>query len=237
MSLDGYIARPDGAVDFLVKNKDTSRLKAEFFATVDTAGYGPHGHPVTRVLIRQRCSEPTQPLTRYSFRLFQPMIAGMRVLAAALLPLFLIKSSLGCSVLSHEAVIDALWDVKLKSVLLSRFPNATETELKRAHGYAYGGAIIQDLGYYPHGNKTFSDLTHYVRTGDFVLALISESQNLDELAFALGAMSHYVSDIEVHRFATNLGVPLLYPKLGRKYRTCDDVRRRSCGTSEDRIWI
>jgi len=145
------------------------------------------------------------------------MIAGMRVLAAGLLPLFLIKSSLGCSVLSHEAVIDALWDVKLKSVLLSRFPTATEAELKRAHGYAYGCAIIQDLGYYPHGNKTFSDLTHYVRTGDFVLALFSESQNLDELAFALGAMSHYVSDIEVHRFATNLGVPLLYPKLGRKY--------------------
>jgi dihydrofolate reductase len=34
MSLDGYIARPDGAVDFLVKDKDASRLKAEFFATV-----------------------------------------------------------------------------------------------------------------------------------------------------------------------------------------------------------
>jgi hypothetical protein len=114
-------------------------------------------------------------------------------------------------------VIDALWDVKLKSVLVAQFPNATNDELKQAHGYAYGGAIIQDLGYYPHGNKTFSDLTHYVRTGDFVLALISESRNLNELAFALGAMSHYISDIEVHRSATNRGEPLLYPKLARKY--------------------
>jgi hypothetical protein len=145
------------------------------------------------------------------------MIAIMRALAVLFLSLLAIKPSLGCSVLSHEAVIDALWDVKLKSVLLAQFPNATNEELKQAHGYAYGGAIIQDLGYYPHGNKTFSDLTHYVRTGDFVLALISESRNLNELAFALGAMSHYISDIEVHRSATNRGEPLLYPKLGRKY--------------------
>lgn len=134
-----------------------------------------------------------------------------------LLSLLILKSSLGSSVLSHEALIDALWDVKLKSVLVAQFPNATNDELKQAHGYAYGGAIIQDLGYYPHGNKTFSDLTHYVRTGDFVLALISESRNLNEFAFALGAMSHYISDIEVHRSATNRGEPLLYPKLARKY--------------------
>ena len=145
------------------------------------------------------------------------MIASMRALAVVFLSLLIVKPSLSCSVLSHEALIDALWDMKMKSVLLRQFPNATNEELKQAHGYAYGGAIIQDLGYYPHGNKTFSDLTHYVRTGDFVVALISESQNLDELAFALGAMSHYISDIEVHRFATNPGEPLLYPKLGRKY--------------------
>jgi hypothetical protein len=145
------------------------------------------------------------------------MIASMRALAVILLSLSIIKPSLGCSVLSHEAVIDALWDVKLKSVLLRQFPNATKEELKQAHGYAYGGAIIQDLGYYPHGSKPFSDLTHYVRTGDFVIALISESKNLNEFAFALGAMSHYISDIEVHRFATNPGEPLLYPELRRKY--------------------
>ncbi len=141
----------------------------------------------------------------------------VRTLAVISLAFLIGKSAFGCSVLSHEAVVDALWDVKLKPVLLLQYPNATKEELKQAHGYAYGGAIIQDLGYYPHGSKQFSDLTHYVRTGDFVLALISESQNLNELAFALGAMSHYVSDIEVHRFATNPGEPLLYPKLERKY--------------------
>ena len=141
----------------------------------------------------------------------------VRTLAIISLSLLVANVSYGCSVLSHEAVVDALWDIKLKPVLLARFPNATSEDLKKAHGYAYGGAIIQDLGYYPHGSKEFSDLTHYVRTGDFVLALISESQNLNELAFALGAMSHYVSDIEVHRSATNRGEPILYPKLERKY--------------------
>jgi Zinc dependent phospholipase C len=128
-----------------------------------------------------------------------------------------IRSCFACSVLSHEALIDALWDAKLKPALLARFPGATPDDLKKAHGYAYGGSIIQDLGYYPHGSKQFSDLAHYVRTGDFVLALISESQSLNELAFALGAMSHYFSDVEVHRSATNPGEAILYPKLRRKF--------------------
>lgn len=129
----------------------------------------------------------------------------------------LLQPLYGYSVLSHEALIDALWDVELKPVLLARFPNATPQELKTAHGFAYGGAIIQDLGYYPHGSKRFSDLTHYVRTGDFIRALIAESQTMNEYAFALGALSHYVSDLDGHRYATNVGEPILYPKLQRKY--------------------
>jgi hypothetical protein len=127
------------------------------------------------------------------------------------------QPSHGYSVLAHEAIVDALWDVNFKPVLLARFPNATHEQLNEAHGYAYGGAIIQDLGYYPHSNARFSDLTHYVRTGDFIAALIGESQNLDEFAFALGALSHYMSDIDGHRLATNPGEAMLYPKLKRKY--------------------
>jgi hypothetical protein len=123
----------------------------------------------------------------------------------------------GCSVLSHEAIIDASWDVKLKLVLSSQYPKATPDELRTAHAFAYGGSIIQDLGYYPHGSKEFSNLAHYVRTGDFVLELLSESHNLNEFAFALGALSHYVSDSDVHRFATNPGEAMLYPKLRRRF--------------------
>jgi zinc dependent phospholipase C len=121
------------------------------------------------------------------------------------------------SVLSHEALVDALWDTKLKPALRSAYPDATPEQLKKAHGYAYGGAIIQDLGYYPHGNKQFSDLTHYVRTGDFIVALLKQSRNLNDLAFALGALSHYISDLDGHRLATNVGEPILYPRLQRKY--------------------
>jgi hypothetical protein len=121
------------------------------------------------------------------------------------------------SVLSHEAMVDALWDVRIKPLLLAQYPNATPEDLKKAHGYAYGGAIIQDLGYYPHGSEQFSDLTHYVRTGDFILALIHESHDLNELSFAFGALSHYLGDMDGHRLATNVGEPILYPRLEKKF--------------------
>ena len=94
----------------------------------------------------------------------------------------------GYSVLTHEEIIDLLWIQQIKPLLLKRFPNATPEELKEAHAYAYGGSVIQDIGYYPFGNDLFSDLTHYVRTGDFVQALIADAQTLDEFAFALGAL-------------------------------------------------
>ena len=124
------------------------------------------------------------------------------------------------SVLSHEAIIDSAWDTNIKPILLQRFPQTTPDELRHAHGYAYGGAIIQDLGYYPHGSILFSDLTHYVRSGDFVLALLRDAQEskvLNDYAFALGALAHYASDIAGHPIATNRAVPLLYPQLKKKY--------------------
>ena len=121
------------------------------------------------------------------------------------------------AVLSHEAIIDSAWTTDIRPLLLKRFPNATGNELKEAHSYAYGGAIIQDMGYYPHGSKLFSDLTHYVRSGDFVLALLHDSKDLDGYAFALGALSHYSADNEGHSIGVNLSVPILYPKLKKKY--------------------
>ena len=102
-------------------------------------------------------------------------------------------------------------------VLLKRFPGATPEQLLEAHAFAYGGAIIQDMGYYPFGNPFFSDLTHYVRSGDFVFALIEESSDLNEYAFALGALAHYAGDASGHPIATNHAVAMMYPKLARKY--------------------
>jgi hypothetical protein len=134
-----------------------------------------------------------------------------------LLVLLSAQSASSYSVLTHEAIIDSAWDGAIKPLLLKRFPASTGEDLARAHGYAYGGSIIQDLGYYPFGSKFYSDLTHYVRSGDFILNLIRESQDLDEYAFALGALSHYAADNNGHRMATNLAVPLLYPELGAKF--------------------
>jgi hypothetical protein len=121
------------------------------------------------------------------------------------------------SVLTHEAIIDAAWDTNIRPLLLARFPNTTRDDLRKAHAYAYGGAIIQDMGYYPHGNKFFSDLTHYFRSGDFIEALLRDSQDLNDYAFAIGAMAHYAADNSGHRLATNLAVPMLYPELKKKY--------------------
>lgn len=121
------------------------------------------------------------------------------------------------SVLSHEAVIDAAWENSLKPALLKRFPKTTPEELKNAQAYAYGGAIIQDLGYYPYGSHFFTDLTHYVRTGDFIVAMLRDSRDVFEYAFALGALAHYASDNDGHRIGTNRAVPVLYPKLDEKY--------------------
>ncbi|HKS72858.1 MAG TPA: zinc dependent phospholipase C family protein, partial [Terriglobales bacterium] len=121
------------------------------------------------------------------------------------------------SVLSHEAIIDLSWAHEIRPLVEKRFPGLTEDQLREAHAYAYGGSIIQDMGYYPFGNKFFSDLVHYTRSGDFVLALMRESQDADEYAFALGALSHYAADNLGHPIAVNRTVPEVYPELGRKF--------------------
>ena len=121
------------------------------------------------------------------------------------------------SVLSHEALIDAVWLTHIVPLLKKRFPDATPDQLRQAHGYAYGGAIIQDMGYYPYGSKFFSNLVHYVRSGDFVEAMLRDAADINEYAFAIGALSHYVADNQGHRLAVNRSVPLLYPELRNKY--------------------
>jgi hypothetical protein len=134
--------------------------------------------------------------------------------------LLLISSSPPCgaySVLTHEAIIDVVWDTNICPLLLKHYPHASSDDLIKAHSYAYGGAIIQDAGYYPYGNKFFSDLTHYFRSGDFIVSLLRNAQDLNESAFAIGAMAHYAADNDGHRLATNLAVPLLYPELKKKY--------------------
>jgi hypothetical protein len=112
--------------------------------------------------------------------------------------------------------VDLLWTDQIRPLLLKRFPGLTEDQITEAHAYAYGGAVIQDLGYYPYGSREFSDLVHYVRSGDFVRELLLESQDVNEYAFALGALSHYASDIAGHP-AVNRAVSIQYPKLRAKY--------------------
>ena len=122
------------------------------------------------------------------------------------------------SVLTHEEVVDLLWKDDIQPLLIHRFPSATADDLKKAHAFAYGGSLIQDMGYYPFGNKYFSDLTHYVRSGDFIVNLIQDATDLNEYAFALGALAHYSSDNLGHP-TVNRAVALEFPKLRRKFGT------------------
>jgi hypothetical protein len=141
---------------------------------------------------------------------------------AVLAPLLLCapSSSSAYSVLAHEALIDNAWDGQIVQLLSRRFPRASREELQAARAYAYGGSLIQDLGYYPFGSHFFSNLVHYVRSGDFVSALVRDAQTVDEYAFALGALAHYASDNAAHP-TVNHALPVIYPKLRAKYG--DDV--------------
>ncbi len=142
-----------------------------------------------------------------------------QVMRTGIIFLLLIMFSIGSSaysVLTHEEIVDLLWTDEIRPLLLQRYPGLTDDQIKEAHAYAFGGAVIQDLGYYPFGDKEFSNLVHYVRSGDFVRELLIESQDVNEYAFALGALSHYASDISGHP-AVNQAVSVQYPKLRAKY--------------------
>jgi hypothetical protein len=149
------------------------------------------------------------------------LTAGWRLLSVRMLALMLVvlmcaSSSFAYSVLTHEEIVDLAWSDEIRPLLLRRYPGLSEEQITEAHAYAYGGAVIQDLGYYPFGSTEFSDLVHYVRSGDFVRELVLESQDVNEFAFALGALSHYASDIAGHP-AVNQAVAIEFPKLRAKY--------------------
>lgn len=143
----------------------------------------------------------------------------LRSAALVLLPLALLppRSAQGYSLLTHEQLIDLTWQQSIVPLLLSRYPTLTPAQLEHARAYAYGGCVIQDIGYYPFGDAFFSNLTHYVRSGDFVVNLFRNAGNADELAFAVGALSHYIGDTVGHPQATNRAVPTEFPKLRARF--------------------
>lgn len=121
------------------------------------------------------------------------------------------------SLLTHEAIIDVSWNKNIKPLLLKKYPHSTAAQLIEAHSYAYGGAIMPDIGYSPFGSMIYTDFVHNVRSGDFVKALLEEAENLNEYAFALGSLAHYTADNYGHMLGTNVAVPLVYPKVKAKH--------------------
>ncbi len=159
---------------------------------------------------------PNQTLSQASATAKVTCLWCIRALVTLLVVLMCSPSSLGYSVLTHEEIVDLLWTAEIQPLLLQRYPQLSEDQIREAHAYAYGGAVIQDLGFYPFGSAEFSNLVHYVRSGDFVRELLLQSQDVNEYAFALGALSHYASDVAGHP-AVNQAVALQYPKLRARY--------------------
>lgn len=137
----------------------------------------------------------------------------------ALVFMLLAPSARSYSVLSHEEIVDLVWELQIQPLLRHRFPKATDEDLRKAHAFAYGGSLVADMGYYPFGNQYFSDLLHYVRSGDFTVQLLkdaNETSDINDYAFALGALSHYAADNSGHP-TINKVVAIEFPKLERKY--------------------
>jgi len=140
----------------------------------------------------------------------------LRVAAAIYLVISLIEPSRAYSVLTHEQVVDLLWEDRIQPMVKEHFPGLTDKQLREAHAYAYGGSLVQDMGYYPFGSRYFSDLTHYVRTGDFVTCLIQQARTANEFSFALGALAHYAADNSGHPMVNHV-VAMEFPNLQKKY--------------------
>ena len=121
------------------------------------------------------------------------------------------------SVLTHQAIVDSTWNESIAPLLQRHYPDGTTEVMNEAKSYAYGGAILQDIGYYPLGSTLFTNLTHYVRAGDFVRNLLRQARNRNEYAFALGALAHYAADNVGHPEGTNLIIPTVYPDLKAKF--------------------
>lgn len=130
----------------------------------------------------------------------QRKLAGLVAVVVMLGVMLQTRSAAAYSVLSHEEVVDMAWKDTIVPMLKARYPGITDDDIRQAHAYAYGGSVIQDIGYYPFGSHYFSDLLHYVRTDDFVNALIRDSKTPDEYAFALGALAHYCGDTVGHPY-------------------------------------
>jgi hypothetical protein len=64
-------------------------------------------------------------------------------MAVFLARLLRVGGSFAYSVLTHKEIVDLVWNDELRPLLLKRFPELTEDQLKEAHGYAYGGGVIQ----------------------------------------------------------------------------------------------
>ena len=159
-------------------------------------------------------------------RCFSPLHASRTVRMSFTLPLLLLLALVmpvrteAYAVMTHRHLVDLLWASEITPLLRARFPDTSPDELRNARSFAYGGALIADAGYYPKGEAFTSDITHYIRSGDFVTNLFRTATDVYELAFAVGALTHYVGDALGHSCATNPSVADAFAGVKRTPGSC-----------------
>jgi len=76
------------------------------------------------------------------------------------------------------------------------FP-VTNSEVRRAF---LAGCLGPDMGMFPGGESLFSDLAHYVRSGELARAMIRCATSDTSRAFAWGWATHVLADALIHPF-------------------------------------
>ena len=122
------------------------------------------------------------------------------------------------SLLTHEQLIDLTWQDSIVPLLLSRYPNLTPAQLDEARAYAYGGCVIQDIGYYPFGDAVFLQPHPLHALAAILSSTSSAMQRMPTSWPSPSARSPTTSATpSATPQATNRAVPVEFPKLGAQY--------------------
>ena len=62
----------------------------------------------------------------------------------------------------------------------------------------YCGALAPDMGMLPGSDRLFTDLAHYLKTGELARCLVSKANSAIETAYAWGWVTHVLADAGLH---------------------------------------
>lgn len=92
----------------------------------------------------------------------------------------------------------------------------------RARGAFLHGALSPDAGYFPRGDRLFSELAHLARTGDLARALVEEAHTSAQRAHAWGWLTHLLGDLAIHPLVNAAHGERVHGSRARPVTSTDD---------------